>query len=160
MCVVVLVVGVPQNACAQNLSYGSYTFLPSTDDFTDEDRSAIATLDESREAGFGWKCMGDGLNVLYIFNKYMAGDSDGEVIVRFRVDKNPPSEQLYWSLSSDHTMAYMPMELVRAFTASAVAGSVVVFEVIDPIDGETKRHKFSLSGVTAAIKQLSCAAYN
>ena len=53
--------------------------------------------------------------------------------------------------------AELPLARVDAFRAEASDGARVVFEVVDPLDGETRRHTFSLSGLSRALGALSCA---
>ena len=53
---------------AKESQHGSFTFVENKDDFDDSDRSIIFTASESstRGAALSWRCMSDGLNVVYM----------------------------------------------------------------------------------------------
>lgn len=88
-------------ATAQQWVYESFT-----DDFDDTDRSYVTPAPESivdadGYLGLGFKCLSDGIN-LVLLHSYQGGDSDDEVLVRYRVDKNNAYGPSYWALASDH----------------------------------------------------------
>lgn len=137
---------------------GSFLYTHAQDDFTDEDRSYVITMDEDGDGGLGWKCLADGLNVILGIGGYMGGDSDDDIRVRYRFDRREPSGYEYWGLSSSNKVAFMRMNRVLDFTAEARRSSTVVVEAVDPLDGETRRFHFDLEGAEAALDRLPCAA--
>lgn len=139
--------------------YGDLYYLAIADPFNDEDRSAVLSLTEDEEAAFGWKCRENGLNVIYVLGGYMGGDSDSEVLVRYRIDSREPSGKHHWRLFQEHATAYMPMDRVESFTRATFAGDSIVTEVVDPADGERRRHKFGLDGARRALQELPCASH-
>ena len=145
---------------AADSTHGAFTYSKSKDAFTDEDRSFIYTSSTSsrrKSASIAWRCLEDGLNVFYLFDSYMSGDSDKDVLVRYRIDDLSPSGQEFWGLAQEQKGAFMPMNEVAEFTNVARAGSKIVFEVVDPMDGERLQDTFSLYGLTAALTKLPCA---
>jgi hypothetical protein len=158
--------GLVSKAVAQDPEQiGDFFYVTSADPFDDDDRSMIATIeldaDEYLEdsAFLAWRCMSDGLNVIYAFNSYMGGDSDDRVLVRYRIDRQDPTDFESWSLMQGNDAAWIPMRWVSQFTQQAMAASKVVFRVTDPLDGETLTHEFSLAGLRDALPRLSCAPY-
>ena len=87
----------------------------------------------------------------------MIGDSDDEVLVRYRIDQSPAQGPTYWGLFSTNKAIYMPMGEVAAFTKAAKAGKKFVIRVTDPADSDTEEHEFSLNGLTRALGRLPCA---
>lgn len=143
------------------LRFGSFTYHEKADPIDDSDRSSIVTLPvdpvEGRDVRFGWACQADGLNVAFVFGKYFAGDEDNQVLVRYRFDRLAPSEPMYWDLSVNQEIAFLPMELVPTFTRAAKTASKLVLRVTDPSDGEVITHEFALNGVQGALLRLgSC----
>lgn len=147
-------------AQAQDLAAGTFYYIPDRDEFDDSDRSSIATpsIVADSPSFLGWKCMDDGLNVLYVFARYLGGDSDDEVVVRYRIDDREASAQAYWPLLQEHEAAHIPMDQVASFTAAARSGRQVLIEVMDPLDGEVISDRFDLDGLAASLQKLECAA--
>lgn len=141
---------------------GDFHYTHSTDPMDDTDRSNIFTLAKDPGGRSGavlmWKCLSDGLNVAYLFDTYMGGDSDDEVRVRYRVDQKKASDVLYWALAQSNEAAWMPMRYVEAFTEQARAGMKAVLRVTDPLDGETHTDEFGLNGLSVALGRLPCAS--
>lgn len=158
--------GLASNVAAQEPEQiGDFFIVTSADPFDDDDRSMIATIeldaDEYLEdnAFLAWRCLSDGLNVIYAFNSYMGGDEEDRVLVRYRIDRQEPSDFESWSLMQGNDAAWIPMQWVSLFTEQAMGASKVVFRVTDPLDGETLTHEFSLAGLGQALSRLSCAPY-
>ena len=149
----------PRMAHAQQ-EYGDFVYTHATDAMDASDRSYVFTpATDEPSMGIAWKCLRDGLNVLLLFgSKYLGGDSDDEIMVRYRVDQNPASETHYWKLFSGNKSAYMrDMERVPGFTQQAKSGTRLVLRVTDPLDRETFDLEFSLKGLTRALGRLPCA---
>jgi hypothetical protein len=138
-----------------------FQFRVSKDEFDDSERSFIYTLplaaDDSRpKANLMWRCMDDGLNIIYYFDKYLAGDTDENVRVRYRIDDLPATEFEYWGMMTSNEGTWMPMHRVRDFTALAERSARIVVEVEDPLDSERIRDSFSLRGLSTALQLLEC----
>ncbi len=148
-------------ACmVQAQSHGDFTYSANVDPFTDEDRSFVSTASntgDGRDASLAWMCMEDGLNVVYHHGKYLGGDEDDEVLVRYRIDSGTPYGPQYWGMLQGHEGTWMPMSEISAFTRQARVGGTVIFEVVDPLDGERLRDSFSLAGLGQAVARLGCA---
>lgn len=143
---------------AQDETIDAFLYSHQLDDFTDEDRSFIVTFDEDEEGALVWRCLADGLNVLLNVGKYMGGDSDDDIRVRYRFDRNEASGFQYWRLfPGQNEIAYMGMSNVDEFTEEALDATQVVIEAVDPLDGESRRLRMSLKGLTKAITRLTCA---
>lgn len=56
-----------------------------------------------------------------------------------------------------HESTWMPMDEVNAFTRQARNGTTVIFEVVDPVDGERLQDTFSLQGLGQGLAGLSSA---
>lgn len=145
-------------AVAQDARDGDWSYSRQLDDFTDEDRSFVFTPDEDgSDAALSFRCMSDGLNVVYLLGGYMGGDRNDRIRVRHRIDQNDPTDRYDWGLMQGSRAAWMPMGRVPSFRADAERGGSVVFEAVDPLDGESRRHRFSLSGLRTALARLPCA---
>jgi hypothetical protein len=158
-CLVALgVLGAP--AAAQGPAQG-FALRVGRDEFDDSDRSFIYTIalnaDRSRpEAALVWRCMDDGLNVMYNFDRSLTGDRDAEVLVRYRIDDLPPTGFEYWGLMTTNKAAWMPMHQIRDFTLVALRSARIVVEVEDPVDHQRVRDTFSLQGLAPALLRLQC----
>ncbi|GEN26438.1 hypothetical protein HVA01_00840 [Halovibrio variabilis] len=136
---------------------GDFTHFINTDDFTDKDTSTIITPNTGGEGVLAWGCKPDGLNVMIGVGGYMGGDSDDDIMVRYRFDQNQPSEFSYWRLfPGQNELAYMRINQVEEFTDEAMGANEVIMEAIDPLDEESRRFKMSMTGLTEAINKLSC----
>ena len=107
-------------------------------------------------AAVGWKCAGRTLQVVYVWDKLLAGRR-GNVQVTFSVDQGSPHTQ-EWRLDSSRLFATMPRNLVAEFTRAAKAGRVALFAVRDLADGETQVDAVSLMGLTRSLPRLRCSA--
>jgi hypothetical protein len=138
-----------------------FYFVVSKDEFDDSDRSFVYTpalsADDTRSgARLLWRCLEDGLNVIYRYDKYLAGDSDEELRVRYRVDDLAATDFAYWGMMTDNKATWMPMQRIQDFTATAMRGMKLVIEAEDPADSERVRDSFSLRGLGAALDYLKC----
>jgi hypothetical protein len=149
--VVVIAIG---QASAQNQTFGSFEIRKSVDKMTDEDRSFAGVTGESGKTVFGLRCMEDGLNVAFLWNKYFTGDSGG-ITVQYRFPPNPAVSSR-WDISTSKEMGFLPMGKVRAFITQAKQSSTVVLRVTDR-DGEMITDSFKLDGLSEALRALPCA---
>ncbi|HEY0969653.1 MAG TPA: hypothetical protein VGE02_01615 [Gemmatimonadales bacterium] len=150
----------PAPAAAQE-TIGSFAVVPNRDPITDADRGVVGTvaLDPGdRAALLVWKCMEDGLNVIYQWDRYFGGDEDDDVALVWRFDSEPAWER-QWAqlLDQEQNSAWIRMHQVTPFTGAALAARKVAVRVTDPLDGETITDQFELDGLLPALRQLSCA---
>jgi len=141
------------------VQFGDFAYVEHIDDFEDTNSSFIYTTSsnaEDREAMLMWRCFYDGLNVVYHFDSYLAGDSDDDLQVRYRLDNQEASETQYWQLLSAQKAAFIRMELVESFTKLAINGDELRLEVTDPFDGERIVDRFSLKGLEKGLSALYC----
>ncbi|WP_157956837.1 hypothetical protein [Salinicola aestuarinus] len=143
---------------AKTSKQSDFSYFENHDDFDDSDRSAVSTPTESsdRDASLSWECMSDGLNVIYTHGTYYGGDDDDDILVRYRIDEQEASDQMYWRLLVGNEASYIRMNRVDQFTEEAKAGSEIRLEAIDPLDGERLIDTFSLVGLSDALGKLSC----
>jgi hypothetical protein len=147
----------PGTAVAQSEDrFGAFTVSRSTDPITDADRSIVGTPATAVSGGsrrspiLGWRCMSDGLNVVYMFDRYLI---DASVLYRF--DSDQPSQLDVWDMLTSHQGAAIPIRMVAEFTTQAMVAQRVVLRVTDR-DGEQLTDTFSLNGLTKALPQLPC----
>lgn len=142
------------SAAAQE-QIGDFFFMHNQDEFDDSDRSSIVTADEDG-AGLVWRCMEDGLNVMLYMDTYYGGNQNDKILVRYRFDRKEATDHKFWSLSTDHTAAFMGMSELHDFTFAALEASTVVVEAVDPLDGERNRFRFGLYDLNGALQLLPC----
>jgi hypothetical protein len=138
---------------------GDFSVELATDPFDDSNRSFILNVDpidfhDGDNLAFGAKCLEDGLNILVIWGKYFAGDDEGRVAVRHRIDDQAAGPEEMWEMFAGQEMAWMPMHLVGEFVAAARAGRRILIRVVDPFDGETITNEFELVGFGPALDQI------
>lgn len=138
----------------------NWEYSKSSDPFSDDDRSTITANAEIYGNQdvlllIALKCMDDGLNVV-LGHKYLGGDSDGEIRVELRVDKNETYGPKYWKLVSGHKFSWMPMADIAKLVREMRSGNILYMRVVDPADGETLTQSVNLQGFSAAIDKLSC----
>jgi hypothetical protein len=131
---------------------GSFILHKSADKITDEDRSKVVSMGES--GAIIWGCMSDGLNVAFMWNRYLIGSND-TIPVQHRFTPKPAATNR-WDMSTGNKMGFLPMDQVRPFTAEALQSGTVTLRVIDR-DGDTVTDTFKLDGLTEALKWLPCA---
>ena len=149
-----LALGVGHTSLLAQTASGDFIHSPRIDDFTDEDRSNIAVIAEDNESVLVWRCDPNGMAVM-LTTGYMIGEDD-KVDIMWRVDRDEPSPTVRGSQNTANTAAFLPANRVYSFTREAKAGATVIFQVTDPFDREPERHRFSLMGLTASLRLLSC----
>jgi hypothetical protein len=107
---------------------------------------------DQRDAAIAWRCMSDGLNVIYLAGREF--DDVDDISVRARVDDDAPSDVSHWGLMQGHRAVYLPPEDVLAFTSRAIAGKTLLLHVTDPHDGITYIEEFSLAGLAGALDYI------
>ena len=162
---------------------GAFYYFQDIDDFDDTDYSYIFTLANNKGdctplsggitcpgiAILHWYCLEDKLFVDLMLNQpfLYTGDQDKRILVRYRFDKDDPTPMHAWSLSSDRRAALLPVRNEPAFTVAAKASNSVLIQADDhfhgsddPLDGQSHRFRFSLSGFTRALSLLTCAEHS
>lgn len=148
--------GLPAQA-ADPLPVGDFFYAEMHEGAT-ADRSLLFTLappDGYREPSLAWRCMEDGLNVMYAWDKYFIGDGEGGAEVRFRFDGGEPSPMLSWDISTDHSAAFLPLDRVADFTREAADSLEVEMQVRDS-DGEVLTDRFPLGALLDGLERLPC----
>ena len=138
----------------QEKKVGSFTLIKTADKMTDEDRSRAITFGEDQKGALTWICLEDGLNVGFLWNTYLIGN-DGNITVQHRFDEGPARTN-DWDMATTHKLGYVPMRMVKAFTAHAESARTLTLRATDK-DGDTVTDTFPLRGLTAAVAQLPCA---
>lgn len=132
---------------------GGFTFMPSKDPISDDDRSGLFTTSKDGRL-FGFRCQSDGLNVTYIWNSYFIGDNDSISVV-YRLTPNPAGPSSRWTMATNNRGGFMPMHMVSAFTKQALTSQTLVLRVVDR-DGDQFTDEFKLDGLIEGIKRLPC----
>ncbi|HEU4881944.1 MAG TPA: hypothetical protein VFT45_06860, partial [Longimicrobium sp.] len=155
-CLAALAFAAPSTLHAQDpapVSVGAFDFYRRADEFTDDDRSFIVAEGEDqgmRDLALVWQCDEHGLNFA-VATGFMGGDRDNKVVVRYRFDDDPPSQDELWTQSTEGRHAFAPARERPGITARARTANRVVFRVTDPLDGEVKTETFPLNGFTRAL---------
>ena len=143
---------------------GDFIYIDIQDEFDDSDISLLSTGDVDREGliwnygeGLIWRCSSSGLRVILSMNTPMRGDSNNDVLVRYRFDDKVASEFEYWDLGRSKQDAFMKPESVASFTREALDSGKIILEALDPSDYNSFRFRFWLSGFSEALELLSCS---
>lgn len=135
--------------------FGSFVATRAADPIDASNSSSAfstATPRDDRDAAIAWRCMSDGLNVIYLAGKEF--DDVADVSMRTTVDNDTPSAVSHWGLMRGHRAAYLPASEVPGFTHRAMAGKTLLLEVTDPHDGITYVEEFSLAGLAGALDYI------
>ena len=139
-------------------AYAEWTYNERIDDFTDEDRSSVnpdvSDYERDDTLVLSVSCQSDGLNVL-LGHSYMGGDSDDQISVTMRVDKNEALGPIYFDLQGNEA-SWMPTRHVKNIVQQMINGESLVFRATDPLDNESLRQKVSLEGFSSEVRKLSC----
>lgn len=160
LAILLVVVAVfPSAAAAQDDAIGSFLLYRSLDTVTVADRSFIVTpgttITRERTPLLMWRCLADGLNVIYAFDRPFLGNDFSEVRVVYGFEGDAPSEIEAWELMPNSESAWMPMRGVWSFTKRAARAATVTVRVIDR-DGEQLTDSFVLDGLMQALPFLQC----
>jgi tetratricopeptide (TPR) repeat protein len=117
---------------------------------TDEDRSTVFV--EGDGGKLGWTCRADGLNVLYLFDQFLAGNV--AVQVRFPPDPALPPQE--WDVLTGHKGAALPISGVEKFTEQALRSSNIVLRATGR-DSGSATVQLPLAGLAEALQKLPCA---
>ena len=144
----------PSLAEAQISRAGSFTVISARDPLDNTNRSLAFSATKDEVKGLAWKCLGDGLNVILTFDKYIPDDRGRQLLVRHQFDKQTEPVPGYWTLARDGKAAYLPLKDVAAFTEMAKSSDNVVLRVSDPLWGDIYTFDFSLSKFKSALGRI------
>jgi hypothetical protein len=142
-------------ASAQSMTTtGNFTILISKDPQSERNRSYAYSATADSVGGLGWKCLGDGMNVVLAFRGYFREDRGRQILVRYQFNGKEEAAPSYWTLASGGEAAYMPLSEVEEFTEQARGSREVVLHVSDPVDGQTRTFEVPLSKLGSALGRI------
>ena len=150
----VLALATPSLAAAQVTRAGDFTVISAKDPLDNTNRSLAFAASKDEEKGLAWKCLGDGMNVILTFDKYIADDRGRQLLVRYQFDNQDAPVPGYWTLAHDGKAAYLPLAEVQAFTEMAKSSKRVVLRLNDPIWGDSYTFDFSISKLKSALDRI------
>ena len=153
----VVALATPSLASAQRASQpskvGDFAVINAKDPLDNSNRSLAFSATADEEKGLAWKCLGDGMNVILTFDKYIADDRGRQLLVRYQFDDAAPVPG-YWTLAPDGKAAYLPLADVVAFTETAKSSKRVVLRLNDPVWGDSYTFDFSISKLKSALGRI------
>jgi hypothetical protein len=144
----------PSAASAQVTRVGDFAVISAKDPLDNTNRSLAFSATTDEEKGLAWKCLGDGMNVILTFDKYIPDDRGRQLLVRHQFDGQDAPVPGYWTLGRDGKAAYLPLKDVESFTEMAKSSKRVVLRISDPIWGDTYTFDFSLSKLKSALGRI------
>jgi len=85
----------------------------------------------------------------------MGGDSDDQIRVIMRVDRNEALGPIYFDLQGNDA-SWMPLRHVKNIVQQMINGESLVLRATDPLDNEQLQQKVSLEGFSSVVRKLSC----
>ena len=144
----------PSAASAQVTRVGDFAVISAKDPLDNTNRSLAFSATPDEEKGLAWKCLGDGMNVILTFDKYIPDDRGRQLLVSRQFDDDAAPVPGYWTLARDGKAAYLPLTEVEEFTELAKSSKRVVLRVSDPIWGDIHTFDFSLSKLKSALGRI------
>jgi hypothetical protein len=144
-------------AMSATLSAQEWTYTKSGDTMTDADRSFVFVQSDDRTGILAFRCMSDGVNIMFSWGKYLT-DKDDTILVMYRFPPAPSTQYRGWDMPTGNSksLAFAPMSLVPQLVKQMLAASVMTLRVQDSNDGEEVTKTFQLAGAGEAIQKLSC----
>ena len=137
-------------------------FIPNKDELTDEDRSAVLTVEEEyssdaiRYTSVYWQCDKSaigGVRIVIRTDEFLASDA---VRVMYRFDGEPAvAPNFPWNVSTDGTGAFVPPTHLARFWEGFQKASRLLVRIFD-YHGTPHTWGFPLDGFSAAVEQLPC----
>ena len=149
-----LVMLTPSLTAAQVTRAGDFTVISARDPLDNSNRSLAFAATADEDNGLAWKCLGDGMNVILTFDKYIADDRGRQLLVRHQFDDDSVAVPGYWTLARDGKAAYLPLKDVLTFTETAKSSKRVVLKVSDPLYADTYTFDFKLAKLKAALGKI------
>jgi hypothetical protein len=144
----------PSVASAQITKAGDFTVISAKDPLDNTNRSLAFSASPDEEKGLAWKCLGDGMNVILTFDKFIPDDRGRQLLVRHQFDHEAAPTPMYWTLGRDGKAAYLPLKDVESFTEMAKSSKRVVLRVSSPLYAETYTFDFSLAKLGSALGRI------
>ena len=144
----------PSLASAQVTRVGDFAVISAKDPLDNTNRSLAFSAMPDEEKGLAWKCLGDGMNVILTFDKYIPDDRGRQLLVSRQFDDDAAPVPGYWTLARDGKAAYLPLTEVEEFTEMAKSSKRVVLRVSDPLWGDIHTFDFSLSKLKSALGRI------
>jgi len=144
----------PSMTSAQVSRVGDFAIISAKDPIDNTNRSLAFSVTPDEEKGLAWKCLGDGMNVILTFDKYIAPDRGRQLLVSRQFDDDAAPVPDYWTLGGDGKAAFLPLTEVEAFTELAKSSKRVVLKVSDPLWGDIYTFDFSLSKLKSALGRI------
>ena len=152
-----LALATPSFAAAQVTRAGDFTVISAKDPLDNTNRSLAFAASKDEEKGLAWKCLGDGMNVILTFDKWIPDDRGRQLLVRYQFDDQPEPVPGYWTLARDGKAAYLPLKEVEAFTEMAKSSRKVMLKVSNPLYNETYTFNFTIAKLGSALGRIgSC----
>jgi hypothetical protein len=138
---------------AQN-KIGNFSLVSHTDVITDRDASYIlaTNMSDNVDIALGFKCFDGEINAV-LSHKYLGGDSDNDIIVTHRFDRQQPV-RMYWRLSHGKKTSMVAYDDDGPFMAGAIRYDQVAIRIVDPLDNETLTTVINLRGSRDAFNWL------
>ena len=152
--VLALALVAPSVAAAQVSRAGDFTIVSARDPLDNSNRSLAFAASADEEKGLAWKCLGDGMNVILTFDKWIPDDRGRQLLVRYQFDDQAAPIPDYWTLSPNGMAAYLPLKEVRTFTEMAKSSKRIELRVSNPVRAETYIFNFSLAKLGSALGRL------
>lgn len=139
-------------------SIGAYYLVPNVDAMTDVDETFIYTpaLDPSplRSPQLAWLCYdSDYISLAVVVDDFLT--IDARTTVQWRVDDQPAYPEVPWPVLNTGTSVLAPQRTMARFAVAAMRGRSVLVRVTD-YRGVSFDLRFSLAGLTAALRSLPC----
>jgi hypothetical protein len=111
-------------------------------------------VDGERHAALAWRCMADGLNVIYLIGGEPVGrEMDIDVPIGSAIDEHEAHTDR-WTLLEGHRAVFLPREKVEAFTREAMTAERLSLRGVDPVSGERFADEFPLDGLRGALQYI------
>src|SRR5688572_19531882 len=111
----------PSLASAQVTRVGDFAVITAKDPLDNTNRSLAFSAIPDEEKGLAWKCLGDGMNVILTFDKYIPDDRGRQLLVSRQFDDDTVAVHGYWTRAGDGKAAFLPLKQVVEFTELATS---------------------------------------
>lgn len=134
-------------------AFAEWEYSENIDPMTDADKS-IAAVHKGRNDFLAVRCDGkSGFDIIVGVGDYLG--SNGPRQVAYRLDKDDPIDGGGWGTDTEGKVVFVPEDKEASVLGALKVRSNITIQVTD-FQGSQPYSKFSLSGSSAAIKQLNC----
>jgi len=138
---------------AQDQIYGDFILSESKDLMTDELIAILVTKGMDQDSRMALRCRGDIFNIIVSPGEFKFVTSREPVEVRYRFDKDEPSDWVNWFIDTEGTSLFVDNPV--KFAKKAVEYSSILIRYRDH-RGTSHDLQFSLRGLTDGINLLHC----